>query len=163
MEVLGFETESVAAPRQPNFDVLEMYASGKIPDRDINPGIPMNFEGADRIDTNKLFTNEVGDQYKLNSIGQVRDFTYLNADGSVAQSISEVRRDMDGLVYSFKDKDGIKWAKQHRDPHEGYWFADNHVTAKGFAIPIDLGEVRLFRDGLRISGSDRGLVYLPQR
>ncbi|MBA3858495.1 MAG: hypothetical protein C0507_16430 [Cyanobacteria bacterium PR.3.49] len=110
----------------------------------------------------KLLSNEAGDQYKINRMGQVTEFTYME-NGNIVQTITNVRRDMEGLVVEFTDRDGTNWVKQHRAPDNGKWYAKNSADTSAFYVAVDLGEVRLRSDGLHISGKDRAKVYLPSK
>lgn len=110
----------------------------------------------------KLLTNEHGDRYRLNSMRQVTEYTYMD-NGNAVQTITNVRRDMDGLVIEFTDRDGTNWVKQHRDPDNGKWYAKNSADASAFYVPVDLGDVTLHPDGLHIEGKDQAKVYLPSR
>jgi len=116
------------------------------------------------------FTNEQGHNFQTDENGRVSSFTYNDADGNPLRSFSEIVRDDQGAVTSFKDSDGYTWTKQPADPTSpwpaeregGGWISENKDTGEVSKSADELGNVVIDETGVSGDGPQADYLQIPE-
>jgi hypothetical protein len=114
-----------------------------------------------------ILENAWGDKRREDEKGNVTSFTYVDKVGNEVHKLDHVMRDSQGKVIRFDDSKGRRWERQNYlwepDAQMNIWVAINRATNEKSQSTYDLGDVKVDKEGVHVTGTNPSALNIPKR